>query len=489
MAPRQGGPGRPRRRAPRRGRPRVLRRSRHHPALRAARRRLEPRGPGRAAQPEVAAGVEAGGVRGPGHVHRRRLLLRQRGRHRDLLARRHLLRLARHLRHGLGARARRAHAQGRASARRCASPCRATTSGSRPTPRSGSGSSPRSCQRDELWDRTPTTSPPASPPSRTAATQGTVRAIWESLDRPYRAAMQQGLIYTRVGNPHRHGRGRRAPGPPARAEATVTDADQPSGLARRIAGRPRHRPERAGGRVRRRLVLVGRRSLAPPSSSRRSVDVPGAQVGVILRNRPSSVGRAARRARGRRLRRRHQPRTRASSGPGTTSPTSGSRRSSASRTTSALVDPGLGATDRRRRATSVTRSTSPAAPAPSRADPRPATAVRMLTSGTTGTAEADRPHHRHARTGAGRGEALRVERGQRPPAASGRRGGERAARPPRRPVPRPPVRRRRPIVLPARAVHGRRAGTTPCAGTAPRPRASSRRRSAWCSRPTSTRPT
>lgn len=34
-----------------------------------------------------------------------------------------------------------------------------------------------------------------------AATQGTVRAIWESLDRPYRAAMSQGLIYTRVGNP------------------------------------------------------------------------------------------------------------------------------------------------------------------------------------------------------------------------------------------------------------------------------------------------
>jgi len=34
-----------------------------------------------------------------------------------------------------------------------------------------------------------------------AATQGTVRAIWESLDRPYRAAMEQGLLYTRVGNP------------------------------------------------------------------------------------------------------------------------------------------------------------------------------------------------------------------------------------------------------------------------------------------------
>jgi enoyl-CoA hydratase/carnithine racemase len=35
----------------------------------------------------------------------------------------------------------------------------------------------------------------------TSATQGTVKAIWESLDKPYRAAMDQGLIYTRLGNP------------------------------------------------------------------------------------------------------------------------------------------------------------------------------------------------------------------------------------------------------------------------------------------------
>ena len=35
----------------------------------------------------------------------------------------------------------------------------------------------------------------------TSATQGTVRAIWESLDKPYRAALEQGLIYTRLGNP------------------------------------------------------------------------------------------------------------------------------------------------------------------------------------------------------------------------------------------------------------------------------------------------
>jgi len=34
-----------------------------------------------------------------------------------------------------------------------------------------------------------------------AATQGTVRAIWESLDKPYRIAVEQGLAYTRIGNP------------------------------------------------------------------------------------------------------------------------------------------------------------------------------------------------------------------------------------------------------------------------------------------------
>jgi enoyl-CoA hydratase/carnithine racemase len=54
--------------------------------------------------------------------------------------------------------------------------------------------------RDGLWDRAHEIAAAiARKPS--AATQGTVRAIWESLDRPYRAAMQQGLIYTRVGNP------------------------------------------------------------------------------------------------------------------------------------------------------------------------------------------------------------------------------------------------------------------------------------------------
>lgn len=54
--------------------------------------------------------------------------------------------------------------------------------------------------RDLLWSRAHEIAAGiASKP--TAATQGTVRAIWESLDRPYRAAMDQGLLYTRIGNP------------------------------------------------------------------------------------------------------------------------------------------------------------------------------------------------------------------------------------------------------------------------------------------------
>lgn len=55
-------------------------------------------------------------------------------------------------------------------------------------------------ERAALWDRAHALAA-AIAAKPTAATQGTVRAIWESLDRPYRAAMEQGLIYTRLGNP------------------------------------------------------------------------------------------------------------------------------------------------------------------------------------------------------------------------------------------------------------------------------------------------
>jgi enoyl-CoA hydratase/carnithine racemase len=54
--------------------------------------------------------------------------------------------------------------------------------------------------RTILWDRAYELAAEIASFPR-AATEGTVRAIWESLDRPYRAAMEQGLIYTRLGNP------------------------------------------------------------------------------------------------------------------------------------------------------------------------------------------------------------------------------------------------------------------------------------------------
>jgi enoyl-CoA hydratase/carnithine racemase len=53
---------------------------------------------------------------------------------------------------------------------------------------------------ERLWDRAREIAAAiAAKPA--SATQGTVKAIWESLDKPYRAAMEQGLIYTRLGNP------------------------------------------------------------------------------------------------------------------------------------------------------------------------------------------------------------------------------------------------------------------------------------------------
>jgi len=54
--------------------------------------------------------------------------------------------------------------------------------------------------RSQLWDRAHEIARTIAQ-KPTAATQGTVRAIWESLDKPYRAAVEQGLAYTRIGNP------------------------------------------------------------------------------------------------------------------------------------------------------------------------------------------------------------------------------------------------------------------------------------------------
>jgi enoyl-CoA hydratase/carnithine racemase len=53
---------------------------------------------------------------------------------------------------------------------------------------------------DRLWARAhEIASTIATKPS--SVTQGTVKAIWESLEKPYRAALEQNLIYTRLGNP------------------------------------------------------------------------------------------------------------------------------------------------------------------------------------------------------------------------------------------------------------------------------------------------
>jgi enoyl-CoA hydratase/carnithine racemase len=70
-------------------------------------------------------------------------------------------------------------------------------------------------EREELWTRAHEIAA-AIAAKPTSATQGTVRAIWESLDRPYRAAMEQGLIYTRLGNPI--GQAEVAADPPVRKE-------------------------------------------------------------------------------------------------------------------------------------------------------------------------------------------------------------------------------------------------------------------------------
>jgi enoyl-CoA hydratase/carnithine racemase len=72
--------------------------------------------------------------------------------------------------------------------------------------------------RDQLWARAYEIAKTIAgyPPS---ATQGTVKAIWESLDKPYRSAMEQGLIYTRLGNPI------------GKAELAALTNDDPDGTA------------------------------------------------------------------------------------------------------------------------------------------------------------------------------------------------------------------------------------------------------------------
>ena len=202
-------------------RPGVLRRPRHQDALRPARRRLEPRGSRRAAQPEVAEGVEAGGVRGAGHVHRGRVLLRQRVRRRHLLATTPrsstrtcsaglvsaLEPIGLMRRVGLGETLRIAlmgndERVGADTALRIGLVTEVVAA------RCGSGPARTRSRR-------------RSRPSRRRRPRARCKAIWESLDQPYRAAMEQGLIYTRLGNPIGTGRAGRTRRRPAQAEPRI----------------------------------------------------------------------------------------------------------------------------------------------------------------------------------------------------------------------------------------------------------------------------
>ena len=140
---------------------------------------------------------------------------------------------------------------------------------------------------DRLWARAHEIAATiaAKPPS---ATQGTVKAIWESLDKPYRAALEQGLIYTRLGNPlgkaelaaRGNGRGESEPTDPVMPDHPLQPAD------RRRAGPCSPTPPRssttANGSSWRQVAATR------PAASRRSVEGRG-QVGILLRNRPAHV--------------------------------------------------------------------------------------------------------------------------------------------------------------------------------------------------------
>ena len=121
--------------------------------------------PGEAAQPEVAEGVEAGGVRGAGHVHGRRVLLPQRVRRRDLLAATPRSSTRTSPTAWSRPSSRSASCAGSAWPRRCGWPSPATTSASRAETALRIGLVTEVVERDRLWAG-PTSWPPASPPGR-----------------------------------------------------------------------------------------------------------------------------------------------------------------------------------------------------------------------------------------------------------------------------------------------------------------------------------
>ena len=231
-------------------------------------------------------------------------------------------------------------------------------------------------------------------------------------------------------------------------------------------GRPRR--DRRRGRGARRAGRAGRGAAAQPPAAGRSAARPAARRCVRGHRRTPSAGRERVRRDLDVARRRH-------------------RRRRAGDLDDASRRAGAVARERRR---SVPSSVDGRPRRSAHGDARPGVAVEMLTSGTTGPPKRVAAHLRDALARARRAPSttsatptptLRLR--------SRRHDRQLAARAPRRPVPHPAVRERRPVVLPARALPRRRLGRRRAPPPARARSASCRPRCAWCSTPTSTPPT
>ena len=170
------------------------------------------------------------------------------------------------------------------------------------------------------------------PASRPSATQGTVRAIWESLDRPVPRRHAAGPHLHAGRQPDRRGRGRREGPRPPEAEAPLMAEPRPA-LSRLDRRGARARPVGAGARVRAPLAHVGR-PRRDGRRGRRRWSSRGSGSGCCCATARPQVGLLLGAAAGRRLRGDRQPRTGAPSGCGPTSRRSASAPSPASRPTS-----------------------------------------------------------------------------------------------------------------------------------------------------------
>ena len=124
----------------------------------------------------------------------------QRGRHRDLLGRRHLLRPARQRRHRLGPRADRHAGPQRPPSAMC---CGWALLGNEERLTAATalrlGIVSEIVAREQLWEHAQLLAAEIAG-RRPLAVQGTVRAIWESLDLPPTLAKRMGMAYPQLGN-------------------------------------------------------------------------------------------------------------------------------------------------------------------------------------------------------------------------------------------------------------------------------------------------